>query len=362
MEKIRVNLGDENSHNIYIGYPLEKIAENLKFEIFGNKIIILSDKNVFSLYGENLKKNLKNTGKKIKEIVIQPGEKQKNLKTVLNIIEKLLEFQVNRDDLILNLGGGVISDIGGFVASIYMRGIKYGNIPTTLLSQVDASIGGKTGINMEKGKNLIGSFYQPVFIYIDLKTLSTLPYREIKQGLSEIVKYGVIKNKDIFEKLEKIQIEELEENFEYLVKESIKIKVNIVEKDEKEKKGLREILNFGHTLGHGIEISNLKRFSHGEAVYLGMLGESFISYKKGICDIDIYKRIKELGEKFNFLTTYEKINIEILVNFLKYDKKIKKEKLRFVLPEKIGKCKIGVEIEEQEIIRILKELKNAEKN
>lgn len=362
MKKIKVDITDKSNFTIYIGYPIEKIVKNLNFEKFGNKIIILSDKRVYSIYGEKLKKILEITGKKINEVVIPPGERQKNFNNVLNIIKKLLEFKVNRDDIILNLGGGVISDIGGFIASIYMRGIKYGNIPTTLLAQVDASIGGKTGINMEKGKNLVGSFYQPIFIYIDLKTLSTLPYKEIKQGLSEIIKYGIIKNRKIFESLEKISIKELEENLEYLVRESIKIKIDVVKKDEKEKKGLREILNFGHTLGHGIEFSNLKRFSHGEAVYLGMIGESFISFKKGICGKEIFERIKELGKKFNFSTTFEKIDIEFLVNFLKYDKKIKKEKLRFVLPERIGKCKLGVELEEKEVIKILKELKDGEKN
>ncbi|MGB9677165.1 MAG: 3-dehydroquinate synthase family protein, partial [Candidatus Ratteibacteria bacterium] len=256
MEKIKVNLG-ENSHYIYIGERLENIGEKIKNEKFGDKFVILSDFNVFNIYGERIKKTVEKENRKIEEIVIPPGERQKNYNTVLKIVNKLVEFKINRNDTIINLGGGVISDIGGFVSSIYKRGINYITIPTTLLAQVDASIGGKTGVNLSFGKNLIGTFYQPSFILIDFNTLLTLPYKEIKQGIAEIIKYGVIKNKKIIEKLEEMKKTEINKNFEFLVKESVKIKVKVIEKDEKEKKGLREILNFGHTLGHGIEISNI---------------------------------------------------------------------------------------------------------
>lgn len=357
MEKIKVNL-EKNSYYIYIGYSLEKIGEKIKNEDIGEKVVIFSDENVYPLYGDIIKNSIEKEGKKITEIIIPSGEKEKNFETALNVINILLKSNINRDDLILNLGGGVISDIGGFVASIYMRGIKYITVPTTLLSQVDASIGGKTGINMKKGKNLVGSFYQPFFVYIDFNTLSSLPYKEIKQGISEIIKYGVIKNKKIFEKLEKINPKGIQENYEFLVKESIKIKVKIVEKDEKEEKGLREILNFGHTLGHGIEISNIKSYSHGDAVYLGMIGESYISYKKGIGKKEVYQRIKNLGEKFKLCTSFDKINFEKIIDFIKHDKKIKKGKLRFVLPEEIGKVKVGVEVDENEVLKILKEMKH----
>ena len=360
MEKIKVNLG-ENTHYIYINYPLEKIGEKVKDGDFGKKFVILSDIHVFPIYGEMVKKSIEKENRIVKEIIIPPGEKQKNFNRCLKIIKNLLDFGINRDDTLINLGGGVINDIGGFVASIYMRGIKYISIPTTLLSQVDASIGGKTGINLPNGKNLIGSFYQPSFIIIDLKTISTLPYKEIKQGIAEIMKYGVIKNEKIFKTLEKIKIDEIEENYEFLIKESVRIKVNIVEKDEKEKKGLREILNFGHTIGHAIEISDIKNFSHGDAVSLGMIGESYISYKNGICDKEVYERIKNLCGKYKLYTLFEDIDFEKIVEYMKYDKKIKGGKLRIVLPEKIGKVKIGVEMEVKDVLKILKEIKN-EKN
>ncbi|MCM8804865.1 MAG: 3-dehydroquinate synthase [Candidatus Omnitrophica bacterium] len=353
MEKIKVNLG-ENSHYIYIGRRIEEIGEIIRNGEFGEKFVILSDFNVYSIYGEKIKKSIGN----VREIIIQPGERQKNFKTVLRIINKLAEFKINREDTVINLGGGIINDIGGFVSSIYKRGINYISIPTTLLAQVDASIGGKTGINLPFGKNLVGTFYQPTFILIDFQTLLTLPYRETKQGIAEIIKYGVIKNEKIFEKLERIKKDEINENLEFLIKESIKIKVDIVEKDEKERKGIREILNFGHTLGHGIEISDIKNFSHGDSVCLGMIGESYIGYKKGLCSREVYLRIKELGKKFRLLNSFEKINFERIIDFMKHDKKIKKEKVRFVLPERIGKVKIGVEIEDKEILKILKEIKN----
>ncbi|MCM8767887.1 MAG: 3-dehydroquinate synthase [Candidatus Omnitrophica bacterium] len=359
MRKIKVNL-EKKSYNIYLGYPLEKVGTKIKN--LGNKIIILSDENVYPIYGNIIKKSIEKFGKKVNEIVIPAGEKEKNFKTVIKIIKNLLNLNINRSDLILNLGGGVISDIGGFVASIYMRGIKYVNVPTTLLSQVDASIGGKTGINMEEGKNLVGTFYQPYFVYIDFNTLSSLSYSEVKQGISEMIKYGVIKNKKIFEKLEKIDLEQIKNEYEFLISECVKIKVKVVEKDEREEKGLREILNFGHTLGHGIEISDIKKFSHGDAVCLGMIGESYISYKIGLGEKEIYQRIKNLGEKFKLLISFDKIDCGKIIDFMLHDKKIKKDKLRFVLPEKIGKVKIGVEVDKNQVLKILKEMKNNGKN
>lgn len=362
MEKLKVNLG-ENSHYIYIGFAIEDINKLIKERKNERKFVILSDLNVYPIYGERVKKSLEKEGRIVKEIVISPGERQKSFSTLIKIIEKFVELKINRSDFLINLGGGVISDIGGFAASIYMRGINYINIPTTLLAQVDASIGGKTGINLPFGKNLIGSFYQPYLILIDFETLSTLPKKEKKQGIAEIIKYGVIKNRGIFEKVEMCNLENIEENYEFFVKESIKIKVNVVEKDERERKGLREILNFGHTLGHGIEISNIKKFSHGDAISLGMIGESFISYKKGLCGKDVYERIKNVIGHFSLKNSFEGIDFERVLNFMKYDKKIKRNKIRFVLPEKIGKVKIGVEIDEKEVLKILKEIeKNGRKN
>ncbi|MCM8818826.1 MAG: 3-dehydroquinate synthase [Candidatus Omnitrophica bacterium] len=361
MKKIRVNL-EKKSYYIYVGYPLEKIGTKIIDRNIGNKVVILSDENVYPIYGKTVKQSIEKTDKIVQEIIVSPGEKEKNFKTVIDIIKDLVNFNINRDDLILNLGGGVISDIGGFVASIYMRGIKYVNVPTTLLAQVDASIGGKTGINMEEGKNLVGTFYQPYFVYIDFNTLSSLPYSEIKQGISEIIKYGVIKNKKIFEKLEKTDLEQIKNEYEFLISECVKIKVEVIEKDEREEKGLREILNFGHTLGHGIEISDIKNFSHGDAVCLGMIGESYISYKIGLGEKEIYQRIKELGKKFKLLSYFDKIECEKIIKFLQHDKKIKKGKLRFVLPKRIGKVKVGVELDENEVLKILKEIKKNEKN
>ncbi|HOK56503.1 MAG TPA: 3-dehydroquinate synthase [bacterium] len=355
MKKIKVKLG-ESTHYIYIGESIEKTGEKIRDGEFGDKFVILSNQRVFNIYGEKVRKSIEKENRTVEKILIKEGERQKNINTVLKIINKLSDLQISRNDTIVNLGGGVISDIGGFVSSIYKRGIKYITIPTTLLAQVDASIGGKTGINLPFGKNLIGTFYQPSFILIDFKTLSTLPYKEIKQGIAEIIKYGVIKNEKIFEKLEQIKKEEIENNFAFLIMESIKIKVDIVEKDEKETKGLREILNFGHTLGHAIEISDIKKFSHGDSVSLGMIGESYIAYKKGLSDKETYLRIKDLAKKFKLSNSFSKINFEKILEFMKHDKKVRKNKIRFTLPEKIGKVSLGVIIEENEILKILKEL------
>jgi 3-dehydroquinate synthase len=364
MKKIRIVLG-ENSHFVYAGYPIEKIGERLSQNRYGKKVILLTDSNVFPLYGEKIKKILIDTGKEVFTSVIKPGEKSKNLNQVYKIIEECTKNKMSRDSSLLTLGGGVVSDLGGFASSIYMRGINYISVPTSLLAQVDAAIGGKTGVNLPLGKNLIGSFYQPSFIYVDFNTLSTLPEREIKQGFAEIIKYGIIKSKKIFSILNSINgsgklvlmYNQMKGILQPLIEESIMIKKDVVEKDEKEKKGLREILNFGHTLGHAIEISYLSKMTHGEAVALGMVGESYLSYKLNFCKKDVYLSIRDMVKKFGLPFSFSQIRLENFIRFLIYDKKVKDGRIRFVLVKSIGGVKSGVVIGTGEIKKILKELR-----
>jgi 3-dehydroquinate synthase len=349
---IKINLKD-NSYPIYVDCPLKKIGAKIKGKKYGKKVLIVSDNNVFPIYGNILKESIINTGKEVFEIILTSGEKTKNFEELIKILEICGKNKMSRDDTIITLGGGVVSDIGGFASAIYMRGINFVAIPTTLLSQVDAAVGGKTAINLPYGKNLVGTFYQPSLVCIDITTLKTLPEKEVKQGLSEIIKYGIIKNKKIFTLIENSN-SEIQDNYKFLITESINIKKDVVEKDEKETKGLREILNFGHTIGHAIEISHFPQFNHGEAVALGMVGESYISYQLGICNKDIFIRIKNLITKKGLPSSFKNIDIKKMIQFLSYDKKVRQGQIRFVLPKKIGAVKIGIPLTLKEVEKILK--------
>jgi len=307
-------------------------------------VMIISDTNVFPLYGEKVCSSLQRAGKTVETVVIKAGESSKTLQQTYRIIKDSSSFKMERQDTILTLGGGVVSDIGGFVASVYLRGINFVAVPTTLLSHVDAAIGGKTAVNLPWGKNLVGSFYQPGFVYIDTGTLATLPDKEIKQGIAEIIKYGVIKNKKIFEVLEKSSLQETKRNLRWLVEESIKIKKQVVEKDERETKGIRETLNFGHTIGHAIEIKYNKKFNHGQAVAIGMVWESLIGTKLGITPVNVYKRIKSVVKKYGFALDINKTDKSLLMDAITYDKKTRNGAIRCSLPERIGKTVCGIEV------------------
>jgi|LSQX01.2.fsa_nt_gb 3-dehydroquinate synthase len=352
--KIKIELSEE-SYLIYVDYTLGKISNIFRGKKYSNKILIVSDTNVFPIYGNIIKEELSTIGKEVFEIVLPPGEKTKNFNQLIKIIEVCGNNRMGRDDTILTLGGGVVSDIGGFASSIYMRGINFVTVPTTLLAQVDASVGGKTAVNLPFGKNLVGSFYQPSFVYIDLNTLNTLSNKEIKQGISEIIKYGIIKNKQIFDIMERETVD-IKKHYKFLVTESLKIKKEVVEKDEKEKRGLREILNFGHTLGHAIEISHFPRFTHGEAVALGMVGETYISSCVGLCEKDVFYKVKEVVKKWELPFSFTNIKLEETLKFLSYDKKVRQGKIRFVLPQSIGKVKTGVVFTIEEVENFLKDI------
>lgn len=354
MKKIELEITEKKLSLIFIDISFEKIIEKLKNKI--SKLLIVSDRNVYPLYGEKLKDELSKYGE-IYNFLLPAGETEKNIKNIEKILTFCAEQKFSRDSTILSLGGGVISDISGFAASIYMRGINFITVPTTLLAQVDASIGGKTGINFYSKKNLVGSFYQPQFVFINLKVLDTLPEREIKQGIAEIIKYGVIKSKKIFTILEKNK-NDIKNSMSEIIEECVRIKAEVVKKDEKEKKGLREILNFGHTIGHAIELLDKNKLNHGEAVANGMIYESFISFKLGLCQKEIYERIKELVEFFNFPKVQGKKYIERIIENLWYDKKVRKGQIRFVLPKSIGNVKKGVVVEPKRIKKILKEVAN----
>lgn len=359
MEKVWVDLG-QRSYDIVIGSKnLPLLGERmLRFE-FSPTVAVISNPTVFSHYGDIVIKSLKDAGFNCVSILIPDGEEYKNITWAYNIITELLKNRLDRNSCLIALGGGVIGDITGFVASIYMRGINFIQVPTTLLSQVDSSVGGKTGINHELGKNMIGTFYQPKLVWIDIDTLKTLPKREILCGIAEVIKYGVIWDKEFFEFLEinresVLNLDHL--SLTHIIRRSCEIKADIVSRDEQER-GLRAILNYGHTIGHALETeTEYKRYLHGEAVAIGMNVEARLSEALGLLNKKDSLRIKETIESYGLPSKLpEGLSIESLISHMMIDKKVEAGELRFVLPEEIGRVRIKKGISLEVIKRVISE-------
>ena len=355
MEMIRVNLSS-NSYNIYIDKGLlERIGDTLVKGKAPCKTLLITDKNIEKVYGSIVTESLKRNKFDVRLVSLQPGEEQKTLETALTLYDACFDHKLDRNSLIVALGGGVVGDIGGFAAATFMRGIPFIQIPTSLLAQVDSSIGGKVAVNHPRGKNMIGSFYQPKAVFIDTETLSTLPAPELVAGLVEVIKYGVIKDAELFEYIEKSLYDILQLNHNALLKiiaTSCQIKASVVEEDEKEKH-LRAILNYGHTIGHAIEtVTNYKKYRHGEAVAIGMLYAARIAIDMGLTDNTVFERqislIKRLG-----LPIHTGLNPEEIIKTLYVDKKVISGRLRFILPTKIGEVIISDQVTEEILYRIL---------
>ncbi|HHT9150123.1 MAG TPA: 3-dehydroquinate synthase, partial [Candidatus Wujingus californicus] len=293
MEMIRVNLSS-NSYNIYIDKGLlERIGDTLVKEKAPCKTLLITDKNIEKIYGNIVAESLIRNKFDVRIVSLKPGEDQKTLETAITLYDACFDHKLDRHSMIIALGGGVVGDISGFVASTFMRGIPFIQIPTSLLAQVDSSIGGKVAVNHPKGKNMIGSFYQPKAVFIDTDALSTLPAVEFVVGLVEVIKYGVIRNAELFEYIEKHLHDILQLNHTALLKiiaDSCQIKTGVVEEDEKEVY-LRAILNYGHTIGHAIEtLTNYNKYRHGEAIAIGMLYATKIAVEIGLTNNKVYER------------------------------------------------------------------------
>lgn len=341
---------DNRSYRINIGVDLfSELASELKATYSLQQIYLVSDETVYAFYGHALKKQLEEKGLNIITKIIPPGEENKSWQRAEEILNDLIIHKYNRDSVMLGLGGGVIGDLAGFVAAIYQRGINFIQVPTTLLAQVDSSVGGKVAVNHPGGKNLIGAFYQPQSVWSDLNTFNTLPEREWLSGLAEIVKYGVIWDEEFFELIEKnaIAIKSREsEIVQELINYSCQIKAHIVAKDEKEE-NLRAILNFGHTIAHAIEsATGYSRYRHGEAVAIGMIGAINVAIKLGKAKDDLKDRVFALHQKLGLPTSLANLSIEEILDHLMLDKKIKDKELVFILPHKIGHVEIvkGIEL------------------
>jgi len=324
----------QSRYDIHIGKNISKSILN-KHLGNKNKVLIISDNGVPKKHIKELKNKINN--KKITIFTLNKGEKSKSFSSYKKILNKLLELKFDRSDIIIALGGGVVGDIAGFSAATYLRGIRYIQIPTTLLAQVDSSVGGKTAINVIQGKNLVGAFYNPSLVLISTSFLGTLSEDEYKSGLGEVVKYALIGNKklrNIIEKNSKDIINRNESILKTIIEESIKTKSNIVTKDEKES-GIRAILNFGHTFGHAIEAhNNYKNITHGAAITLGMVMASKLSFLEGHINDYQLDNVVNLIDSLGLNTDHSKYKYSQLKQYFLSDKKIKDGKLNLILIDK----------------------------
>ncbi len=334
---------ESKEYPIYIGCNIFKGNNfNIDLSLKSDKAAIISNPVVGALYIKEIEKMLLDKGIKPYTCIIPDGEKFKNFDTIKKIFDMLLKEHLDRSSSIIALGGGVIGDMGGFVASTLKRGVSLIHVPTTLIAQVDSSIGGKTGFDHPLGKNMIGTFYQPDTVLIDIKKLLTLSEKEFRNGLAEVIKYGITHDAELFDILEKKQKEIINRDVKHLkeiVSRCVQIKKKVVEEDEKEEKGKREVLNYGHTIGHIIEtLTHYSEYSHGEAVAMGMAEEAKLAQKEGFLSKEDSKRIENLIKKYKLpYSTPKNIYKDDMKNCVSQDKKVRKGKIRLPVPTQIGK-------------------------
>lgn len=319
---------------------------------FERKVAIVTNPKVAGLHLGTLLEKI--TAKERYIITVPDGEAYKNQQTLDLILENLFNHRFDRGSLLIAFGGGVIGDMTGFAASIFQRGIDFIQVPTTLLSQVDASVGGKTGINNAYGKNLIGAFYQPKAVYIETDFLKTLPAREFGAGVAEIVKMAVTFDADFFDYLEKADLHE-KEALAKTIRKSVETKARVVGEDEKEK-GIRAVLNYGHTFGHVIEnLTGYRRFLHGEAVAIGMVMANALAVRLGLLEKEEARRIEALLQKYNLPTRFTVIDPDAFYEGFFLDKKTQNASVKFILPKGIGDFEIVKDLDREVVIDVLKE-------
>tara|TARA_B110000238_G_scaffold196209_1_gene236588 strand:- start:1131 stop:2219 length:1089 start_codon:yes stop_codon:yes gene_type:complete len=360
MRTLKVDLGSR-SYPIHIGENLLSQTDLLTPHINGKQVVIISNNTVAPLYMSKLLAALKNS--QTQKIILPDGESHKTLATIESIFDQLLEMRCARDVTVIALGGGVVGDITGFAAACYQRGVDFIQVPTTLLSQVDSSVGGKTGVNHALGKNMIGAFYQPQCVLADISTLRTLPERELSAGLAEIIKYGLIAKKPFFSWLENniARLLALDNDaIEYAVEQSCLCKAEIVVSDEHEKNGQRALLNLGHTFGHAIETGmGYGNWLHGEAVGCGMVIAAQFSAKLGwLSDQDVNK-VSNLISAAKLPTQLPKeLSPETMIELMAIDKKVKDGKLHLVLLKDIGEAVLTSKFSHDLLYDTLNELHN----
>jgi 3-dehydroquinate synthase len=338
-DRVRVELADR-SYNILIQDGLlDRVGESLRPFGMGPTAVVVTNPVVKRLYGARLLRSLKSAGFKTAVLTVPDGERAKSLTWVSAILDELVRRQFERKTWLLALGGGVVGDLAGFAASAYLRGIPFVQVPTTLVAQVDSSIGGKTGVNHPLGKNLIGAFYQPKSVLIDPSVLGSLPPREYRAGLAEVIKYGVIQDGVFFEFLERdiARVLALDPGAVHqIIRTSCAIKAQVVSGDEREG-DRRRILNFGHTLGHALEtVTRYRRYKHGEAIAIGMVAAARLAGRLGLAEKEVGARVLSLVKRAGLPTELPRYSASVLLRAMRQDKKVKDRQIHFVLPTRIG--------------------------
>ncbi|MBK7980381.1 MAG: 3-dehydroquinate synthase [Ignavibacteriae bacterium] len=347
MKKIKIDIPN-NAYNVYLGNNIfTNILDLLKKENLLNDFLLVIDKNVDELYSSLIDGVFNSFGKKVNKIIIEATEKKKNFESVKAIHSTLIKNNYGRDSIIIAIGGGIIGDVAGFAASTYMRGIKYVQIPTTLLASVDSSVGGKTGINFEDTKNIIGSFYQPKLVLIDTQFFGTLQQDEILCGLGEIVKYAFLLDSNFYSFVNKNISKILSNDFETINKviyNSVKFKGSVVTADEKES-GIRKILNLGHTFAHAFEVQQKHKLKHGQAVIVGITCAIYLSHKLNFLTQKNFENYLRFLTQFSDKIKLSKIDNESIMNIMQKDKKNRNNKIKFVLIQNVGNILTDVNVD-----------------
>jgi 3-dehydroquinate synthase len=358
MRVVRVPLA-ERTYPIQIGRDLlAQLGRLCAREKLGRRGAVISDENVSALYGKAALRSLAEAGFEAVLVTVPAGETAKSLASVQGCYDQLAEHRLERNSFIVALGGGVVGDLAGFIAATYLRGIPFVQVPTTLLAQVDSSVGGKVGVNLKAGKNLVGAFYQPRAVLCDLTTLDTLPKREFRAGMAEVIKYGIIYDAALFRRLERDLgkvMEGDERTLTNVVSRCCAIKAEVVGQDEREA-GLRAILNFGHTIGHALEaISGYGRYLHGEAISIGQVAAAELSTRLlGFSPADA-KRVRSLFERVGLPTSVRLTRPQMvrLLDAMLLDKKVSAGEIRFVLARRIGQVEHGHKVPNQAVQEVL---------
>ena len=322
---------------------LDKVGDWLDLLELNDPIALVADENVAEFYLHRTQESIRKAGFKVQPVVIPPGEAFKTMDTVSHLWQQFLETGLERRGTVIALGGGVVGDLAGFAAATYKRGVRWVNLPTSLLAMVDASLGGKTGADLPQGKNLVGAFHAPRLVLVDPETLNTLPQDELRSGMAEVVKAGIIGDATLFEKCAQ-GWREIESDLEVLIRKAMAVKIAVIEADPYEG-GLRETLNLGHTIGHAVEVVSNYELRHGEAVAIGMVAEARLAEKIGIAEIGLAKEIEEVCANLGLPVKIPKdFEGQSIIEAMQVDKKRAAGKVRFSLPVEIGKVRIGIEV------------------
>ena len=358
-EVLNVKYNNQPCYDIVFDHSFDELAGRIsELGYAGRKIAIITDTNVKGLYADQLLSIIDTVASKSLVYAIPAGEENKNLTEIEKIYEVLIENHFDRHDLIVALGGGVVGDMAGFCAATYLRGIDFIQIPTTLLAQTDSSIGGKTGVDFKGYKNMIGAFYMPKLVYMNINVLNTLPGDQFASGFAEVMKHGLIKDADFYMWLidNMYEIEEKDpDTLLYMVKTSCNIKRLVVEKDPTEK-GDRALLNFGHTIGHAIEKHKDFSLAHGECVALGAVAAAFISWKRQMLSMEEYYEIRDMFVPFGLPISVTDIDTDEVIKLMHSDKKSDGNSIKFVLLKRLGKAVLDSTVTDDEVREAIKEI------